>query len=218
VLLIALTAPARADPGADASAPLVDVGALAALRVELRYATPANFTGRVVYDVGSAPRCYLRRPVAVRLAAVQAELAQRRLGLKAYDCYRPLSVQRILWRLVPDERYVADPQKGSRHNRGAAVDVTLVDERGRELEMPTAFDDFSERAHRDYQGASPAAREHRALLEEVMTRHGFVPLPTEWWHFDDRGWESYPLTDVSFAALEAERRAHERLDRRRRPR
>ncbi|MGZ3442427.1 MAG: M15 family metallopeptidase, partial [Polyangia bacterium] len=101
----------------------------------------------------------------------------------------------LMWRLVPDERYVSDPAKGSRHNRGAAVDVTLADERGRPLPMPSAYDEFTERAHRDYAGGSDGERANRALLDEVMTRHGFVGLPTEWWHFDAADWQSYPILD-----------------------
>ena len=104
-----------------------------------------------------------------------------------------------MWTLVPDERYVANPAKGSRHNRGAAVDVALVDRAGRPLPMPSEYDEFCERAHRDYAGGSAPqdvkARADRALLEEVMTRHGFVGLPTEWWHFDAAEWESYPISD-----------------------
>ena len=170
------------------------------VRLDIRYATESNFTKHVVYPVA---RCYLVRPVAEALAAVQTELEKDGLGLQVFDCYRPTSVQRRFWALVPDARYVANPQKGSRHNRGAAVDLTLVDAHGQPLPMPSEFDDFSERAHRDFTGASPAALANRARLEQVMTRHGFVGMPTEWWHFDAATWKSYPLLDVDFAALPA---------------
>ena len=166
--------------------------------VDLKYATTDNFTGQVLYDV---PRCFLRRATAERLARVQARLRKLGLGLKIWDGYRPRSVQWKMWKLVPDPRYVADPHRGSRHNRGAAVDVTLVDSTGRELEMPTGFDDFTEKAHRDYQGASATALRNRALLEQVMTAEGFVPLPTEWWHFDDPDWRKYDLLDVPLSEL-----------------
>lgn len=176
-----------------ALATLVDaVAVVPRLRLDIRYATTDNFTHHKLY---AQARCRLQTEVAARLAEVQRELARRRLGLLAYDCYRPLSVQKQMWALVPDERYVSDPAKGSRHNRGAAVDVTLVDERGRPLPMPSAYDEFSERAHRDFAGASDEQRRNRALLEEVMARHGFVGLPTEWWHFDAAGWQSYPISD-----------------------
>jgi len=170
------------------------------VRLDIRYATESNFTKHVVYPVA---RCYLVRPVAEALAAVQTELEKDGLGLQVFDCYRPTSVQRRFWALVPDARYVANPQKGSRHNRGAAVDLTLVDAHGQPLPMPSEFDDFSERAHRDFTGASPAALANRARLEQVMTRHGFVGMPTEWWHFDAATWKSYPLLDVDFSALPA---------------
>src|SRR5205814_1334819 len=114
----------------------------------------------------------------------------------------PFGVQQRLWALVPDARYVAEPVvrdgrpvAGSKHNRGAAVDLTLVDAAGRPLEMPSGFDDFSERAHPGWAGASPAARRNVARLEEAMAAEGFEPLPTEWWHFDGPGWERYELLD-----------------------
>ncbi|MDD2707293.1 MAG: M15 family metallopeptidase [Verrucomicrobiae bacterium] len=177
------------------------------IRLDLRYATTNNFTGKKVYPMA---RCLLRRPVAERLSEVQRELKAKGLGLKIWDAYRPISVQVIFWKIMPDERYVLQPVfengkpvKGSKHNRGAAVDVTLVDARGREVEMPTLFDDFSERAGRDFQGNSPVARRNMKLLEEAMVRHGFVGYPTEWWHFDIEDWERYPLADVP---LKAEKR------------
>ena len=181
-------------------AALVDATSAApGIRLDVRYATANNFTRTRLYD---AAACYLREPAARALAAVQRDLARQGLGLKVYDCYRPLSVQRKLWALVPDERYVANPAKGSRHNRGAAVDVTLVDGRRRELAMPTPYDDFSERAHRNYTKLPSNVLRNRALLEEVMKRHGFEGLATEWWHFDFRGWEAYTVEDRSFGELE----------------
>src|SRR6185295_14858120 len=117
-------------------------------------------------------RCYLRRFAAERLSAVQTELETMGLGLKVWDGYRPLSVQKQFWALVPDERYVASPVKGSRHNRGAAVDVTLVDRTGGELEMPTKFDDFTEAASANAP-CSQMAAENRKLLQRVMKKHGF---------------------------------------------
>jgi D-alanyl-D-alanine dipeptidase len=124
-----------------------------------------------------------------------------------FDCYRPLSIQKQLWALLPDERYVIDPRKGSRHNRGAAVDVTLIDAKGNELEMPTDYDDFSERAHRDYRLLPPSALRNRELLERIMTRHGFQGLATEWWHFDAEGWEHYPVLDQPLELLEEQTRS-----------
>ena len=170
------------------------------IRLDLRYATPDNFTGVAVYPVA---RCLLRRDAAERLARVQRRLQADGFGLLVWDCYRPLGVQERFWALVPDERYVARPQRengrpvaGSKHNRGAAVDVTLVDATGRPLEMPTGFDDFSERAHRGAANVKPAARANAARLESAMTAEGFQPLPSEWWHFDAPGWQGYELLDV----------------------
>lgn len=176
---------------------LADAAALIpGLRLDIRYATPRNFTGRALYP---RARCLLRPAVVERLARAQQAAAAQGLGLKVFDCYRPLSVQRAMWTLVPDERYVADPAKGSRHNRGAAVDLTLVDAAGQALEMPTGFDEFSARAHRDYQDLPPAALANRARLERLMVDAGFRGLPSEWWHFDADGWERYDVLDLPLA-------------------
>ena len=167
------------------------------IHIDLRYATADNFTKHVVYPTN---RCYLRRFAAERLAAVQNELETMGLGLKIWDAYRPLSVQKKFWELVPDPRYVASPVQGSRHNRGAAVDLTLVDRQGMELEMPTGFDDFTAAASIDAP-CSPRAAENRGLLARIMKKHGFQPLPTEWWHFDAVGWEGYEVLDSTFEEL-----------------
>lgn len=162
------------------------------IRVEMRYATSNNFTKEILYP---AAECLLCEPAARRLARVQAKLEKKGLGLKVWDCYRPLSVQKKLWNLVPDDRYVANPAKGSRHNRGASVDLTLVDKQGNELPMPTLFDEFSERAHRDFMDAPAETLKNRAILQEAMEAEGFVGLPTEWWHFDDPEWRGFALRD-----------------------
>jgi zinc D-Ala-D-Ala dipeptidase len=180
--------------------PLVDVADVdSRIIVDIKYATPDNFMGRQLYPVN---RCLLRESVARRLVRVQDDLAERGYGLKVYDGYRPLSVQRLMWEVLPDERYVADPAKGSRHNRGAAVDVTLVDDSGRELPMPSAYDEFTERAHRTYDGGSVEARRNRDLLIEAMERQRFKVLETEWWHFDAPGWKRYPVMDVGLEEIE----------------
>ena len=161
---------------------------------EVRYATRQNFTGEVLYP---SARLWLHRDAARKLALVQIDLRKRGLALKIYDGYRPLHVQRLMWNLIRDERYVSNPAKNlGRHTRGTAVDVTLVDRLGRELPMPSDFDDFSERAHRDYQGGTVAQRKNRQILEDAMKRRGFVPFPSEWWHFDLAGWEKYPALDI----------------------
>ncbi len=175
--------------------PLVDVAVVdPRILVDIRYATADNFMHRVLYPVN---RCLLRASVAHRLSRVQSDLEARGLGLKIYDGYRPLSVQKLMWQVMPDERYVADPSKGSRHNRGAAVDVTLVDRWGRELPMPSAYDEFSERAGRGYPGGSVDGRHYRDVLIGAMERRGFSGLSSEWWHFDAPGWQVYPVMDVA---------------------
>jgi len=172
--------------------------------LDIRYATTNNFTGQKVYP---SARCFLRDDISRRLAMVQKLLRKQGLGIKIYDCYRPFSVQEVFWSIMPDERYVLEPSrkdgqivKSSRHNRGAAVDVTLVDGTGRELVMPTGYDDFTDAAHRDSTKASPEARKNSLLLEKAMVSQGFEPLSTEWWHFDGPGWESYPPLDYPLPA------------------
>ena len=118
------------------------------------------------------------------------------MRLKILDGYRPPSVQRELWKVKPDPRYVAHPDKGSRHNRGAAVDVTLVKADGSEVPMPTAFDDFSEKAAADYAKLPAEVIKNRKLLQDAMTKHGFTILKAEWWHFDDSDWKSFPIEEI----------------------
>ena len=204
LMLLALCAVSLAQ--SDAEKTLRDAGFVepssldATLLLDMRYSTTNNFSGQAVYP---SARCFLRADVAKRLLAAQAALRKQGLGLKLFDCYRPFHVQERFWAIVPDERYVARPEKkdgtivvGSKHNRGAAVDVGLVDKTGRELPMPSGFDDFTEKAHRDFQGASAEALKNRAVLEAAMAAQGFEPLPTEWWHFDGPNWQNYEMLDL----------------------
>ena len=181
-------------------ASLVDLGAfIPGLRTRLAYATRRNPTGRVLYD---ARRAYLRLPAALALRAAQRELARRHLGLLVFDAYRPYSATVALWRAVRDPAYAAPPTSGSRHNRAAAIDLTLVDLRtGQPLRMPTPYDTFSARASHRFTGLPVAVRRHRDLLRSVMERHGFVALPEEWWHYDFAGWAGFPLLDVRLSAI-----------------
>jgi len=174
---------------------LVDVRVfIPQIQVDLRYATADNFTGQVVYPFH---QCLVLKETALRLCDVQAELETRGLGLKIWDGFRPLSAQWKFWELVPDERYVGDPREGGCHTRGTAVDVTLVTKEGRELPMPSEFDDFSERAHQDYTGATQEEIANRELLRAAMERHGFTGVQSEWWHFDLVEWKQYPPLDIS---------------------
>ncbi|HEY9692410.1 MAG TPA: M15 family metallopeptidase [Oculatellaceae cyanobacterium] len=161
--------------------------------IDIRYATANNFMGQKVYPVA---KCLLKPTVAKKLSNVQQDLAQLGLGLKVYDCYRPLSIQKLMWKIVQDERYVANPATGSKHNRGAAVDLTLIDSNGKELEMPSAFDDFTEKAHRNYTGSSTQALKNSLLLENAMKKRGFKSIPTEWWHFESPDWKKFSVMNV----------------------
>ena len=161
------------------------------LQLELRYATDDNFTDIPLYACG---RCYLRRPTAEALYRALEELEQYGYGLKLWDCYRPSAVQARLWHFMPDKRYVAPPYQGSMHNRGMAVDLTLVDLEGREVDMGTDFDDFSPRAHTDARGLSEDVRCHRALLKRVMEQAGFRSIKTEWWHYSLVSDTTYPIS------------------------
>ncbi len=189
---------ASADPPGKA-ADLVDIKEVnPRIRVDMKYATEDNFTKKRLYDSNT---CFLRRSVAVKLDAVQRELEGLALGLKVWDCYRPLAVQRTFWAILPDERYVANPEKGSRHNRASAVDVTLVDSRGRELQMPTEFDDFGPRAAHVYGNLPDQAVKNRGLLKSLMEKAGFIALPEEWWHYDDEKWAQFDMMDLPFQDL-----------------
>lgn len=177
------------------NAPLVNLADLkVGFVIDARYATTRNITGQRLYP---ANELYLAKDAADRLVRVQKKLQAQGLGLKLFDAYRPLSVQRRLWEKMPDERYVANPAQGSRHNRGYAVDVTLVDAQGRELPMPTEFDEFSEKAHLDFQDLPDDVLRNRATLQEAMKSEQFEPLATEWWHFDAPGWQQQPVMDVN---------------------
>jgi len=187
----------------DSSKRLVDLESLG-IPIDVRYATSNNFMHQPLYPVAKS---YLRAPAARALADVQRELAPRGLGVKVFDAYRPYSITEKMWEPIKNPDFVADPAKGSRHNRGAAVDLTLIDLRtGKELPMPTPYDDFTERARHDFNDLPADAIANRALLRDVMTKHGFDPLPSEWWHYDFRGWERFELMDVGLEALQTEPR------------
>jgi D-alanyl-D-alanine dipeptidase len=140
------------------------------IRLDIRYATPNNFTKQQVYK---KPLCFVHRDVADKLNAIQKELEAQGLGLLIWDGYRSLAVQELFWDLVHDERYVMPPSKGSRHNRGVAIDCTLVKQDGTLLAMPTDFDDFSDKAHADYTNLPQEIINNRTLLQKVMASMAF---------------------------------------------
>ncbi len=171
------------------------------IKLEIRYSTANNFTGEPVYN---RPAAYARFEVAQALRLVADSLKSLGMGLLIYDAYRPYSATVRFWELIGDERYVANPQKGSRHNRGCAVDVGLYDLiDGENLPMPTAYDDFTEQAHAEAECTTAPACRNRRVLQLVMTWAGFRIFETEWWHFDYKGWEEFPVLDVSFEDLDA---------------
>ena len=150
------------------------------IRLDLRYATDNNFVKEKMYDCG---RCFLRPEVAAAVVDAHRFLQKKGYGLKMYDCYRPRPIQWKLWNKVPDPRYVADPRKGSMHNRGMAVDLTIVDSLGSELDMGTDFDFFGKEAYHSYGGHPAEVTENRILLVETMEAYGFRSTSTEWWHY-----------------------------------
>ena len=165
---------------------------LPGLLVERPYETANNTFKTRLYDDSY---CFLRRGTAKKLAKAAELLRAQGLKLKVWDAYRPLSVQRKMWKITPDKRYVAPPSGGSKHNRGAAVDVTLVTADGGEVEMPTGYDEFSRRAHHSYRGGTAESRHNREILKQAMLKAGFRPLSTEWWHWEDRDWRRYGVCD-----------------------
>jgi D-alanyl-D-alanine dipeptidase len=181
---------------------LVEVTALdPTIRLDIRYATARNFLGAPVY--GQA-RAFLQRPAAEALARVHRALAADGFGLVVFDAYRPWSVTWIFWEATPPglRRFVADPARGSRHNRGCAVDVTLFRRTsGEVVTMPSGYDEMTERAHADYPGGAPAARQLRDRLRDAMAAEGFTVYPYEWWHYDYRDWARYGIANVSFDEL-----------------
>ena len=171
------------------------------IHLDIRYATPENIVHRPVYRQA---RAFLQRPAAEALVRAHRALREKGYGLLVFDGYRPWRVTKIFWDSVrPDQRaFVANPRKGSKHNRGCAVDLSLYDlVTGREIEMPSAYDETSERAAPDYSGGTPERRAHRDLLRAAMEAEGFTVEPNEWWHFNFKLWREYSIQDVLFEAI-----------------
>jgi D-alanyl-D-alanine dipeptidase len=163
---------------------------------DLKYATNNNFTRRRMYS-GNILRTFLRKPAAEALAKVQEELKPLGFGIKIFDAYRPYSVTVKFWELIKDEKYVADPAKGSSHNRGLAVDLTLIDlQTKKEVDMGTGFDNFTDSAHHSFEKLKPEVKQNRKLLKDLMKKHGFEVLDTEWWHYSWPNTNDYELLDL----------------------
>lgn len=190
------------DPQASAAPDLVDLARFdPRLKFDIRYATPGNFMHRVLYPVA---RAVAQRPVAAALSRVQTRAEAAGYGLLIFDAYRPWRITRMMWDETPPEKreFVADPATGSRHNRGASVDLSLHRD-GVEVTMPSPYDDFTPAAYRSFTDAPPEALRLRGLLEAWMVAEGFIPLANEWWHFDWAGWRGYPLMDVPLEDVSA---------------
>lgn len=174
-----------------------------ALHLDIRYATTNNFLGRPVYRQS---RAFLQRPAAAALARADRNLHQKGYGLVIFDGYGPWSVTKTFWDAATAEQrrieFVANPKKGSRHNRGCAVDLTLYDlSTGQAVPMPSAYDEFTERAYPNYQGGPAEARRLRDLLRAAMESEGFTVYQAEWWHFDYNDWKSYRILNLPFEQL-----------------
>ena len=171
------------------------------LRLDIRYATKNNFTGRPVY---TEARAFLQRPAAEALARASRALRKQGFGLVVFDGYRPWHVTKLFWDLTPEDKkqFVADPARGSRHNRGCAVDLTLRDLRtGEQVSMPGEYDEMTERSHVNYAGGTAEQRRLRDLLRAAMEAEGFTVYEPEWWHFDYKDWRQYPILNLSFSEI-----------------
>ncbi|HEX8889060.1 MAG TPA: M15 family metallopeptidase [Pyrinomonadaceae bacterium] len=171
------------------------------IHLDIRYATKNNFLGRAVYKEA---RAFLERPAAEALVRVSAALKRQGYGLTVFDGYRPWAVTKTFWDATPADKkeFVADPSKGSRHNRGCAVDLTMYDlKTGEEVKMPSGYDEMTERSHINYACATPEARRLRDLLRAAVEAEGFNVYEPEWWHYDYKDWREYPILNVSFKEI-----------------
>jgi zinc D-Ala-D-Ala dipeptidase len=169
------------------------------IKLDIRYATGDNFMGRPVYPEA---RAFLQQPAAKSLLKVHRKLRKQGLGLVIFDGYRPWAITKLFWDTVAEDKrkFVADPTKGSKHNRGCAVDLSIYDlKTGALLPMPSGYDEFTERASPNYKGGTAEETKNRELLRGLMEDVGFTVNPNEWWHFDYKDWEKYAIYDISFA-------------------
>lgn len=159
--------------------------------LDLKYATSDNFVKKQMYD---CPRCFMRKEAAQALKKASEAFKEEGYRIKFFDCYRPKPIQSMLWEILPDKRYVMPPWKGSMHSKGAAVDLTLVDKDGMDLDMGASFDFFGEIAYHTYKGHPTLIQENRSLLKNTLAEHGFTHIRTEWWHYSYKG-KKYALSD-----------------------
>jgi D-alanyl-D-alanine dipeptidase len=180
------------------------------IKLEIRYATTNNFLGTIFYSEG---RAFMQRPAAEAVVRAHRKLKQLGYGLLIHDAYRPWYVTKVFWDATPDDKkvFVADPAKGSRHNRGCAVDLTLYDLKTKKpVEMVSTYDETTDRAYPDYPGGTSLQRWHRKLLRDAMEAEGFTVYQAEWWHFDYKDWQKYRIGNVTFDQIGATVRNRER--------
>lgn len=173
----------------------------ASIKLDVRYASANNFMSTPMY---SQARAFLQRPAADALVRAHRKLKKDGYGLIIHDGYRPWYVTKMFWEATPVDKhmFVADPSEGSRHNRGCAVDLSLYDRKtGREVVMPSGYDEMSDRSFADYPGGTDEQRRLRGLLRAAMESEGFKVYPQEWWHFDYQDWKVYPIMNVPFERL-----------------
>ncbi len=172
------------------------------IKLDIRYATENNFVGKKVYPEA---RAFLQKPAAKALVKVHQKLKKQGLGLVIFDGYRPWSITKLFWEVTSEDKrkFVANPAKGSKHNRGCAVDLSVFDlKTGQLIDMPSGYDEFTERASPDYAGGTEKERANRDMLRRLMEEAGFTVNPNEWWHFDFKNWEKYAIYDISFTEAE----------------
>jgi zinc D-Ala-D-Ala dipeptidase len=198
----ALTAKPPQESGTFQPPDLVELAKLdPSIKLDIRYATANNFLGTPVY---TQARAFLQRPAAAALLRTLPELKAKGYGIIIHDGYRPWYVTKIFWDATPRDQkiFVADPNTGSRHNRGCAVDLSLYDlQTGEEVRMPSGYDEMTDRAYANSPAGTADERARRLLLRQVMEKQGFLVNPTEWWHFDYKDWSRYPILNVRFEDL-----------------
>ena len=201
-LTIGLAQGPPVEPGPFRQPDLVELTKLdPTIKLDIHYATRNNFLGKAVYK---QPRAFLQRPAAEALVRVNQKLRAQGYGLIVFDGYRPWSVTKIFWDVTPADKkiFVADPSKGSRHNRGCAVDLSLYDlKTGLQVKMPSEYDEMTERSHISYECATAEAKGLREVLRAAMAAEGFAVYEPEWWHYDYKDWKEYPILNIKFSEI-----------------
>lgn len=175
------------------------------IKLDIRYARSDNFVGRAVYPEA---RAFLQKPAAEAVVRVHRKLKKLGLGLMIFDGYRPWTITKLFWEVTTEDKrkFVANPEKGSRHNRGCAVDLSIYDLKTKKsVDMPSDFDEFTARASPNYQGGTETQTKNRDLLRKMMEAEGFTVNDNEWWHFDYKDWQDYAIYDIAFSEIKTEK-------------